>query len=134
MYYMLLCNTSSLTDNFYNDISKETEEPLFLIAHCRTRGLRRNNKVKYQSRKRKEIVEKRDYFNIRGHVNKAIYLRNKNIFNGLENQTLHLKANRNRATSWENLFLPYANKQGADQPAHPRSLISTFVVRNTYTC
>ena len=24
---------------------------------------------------------------------------------------------------------PYANNKGADQPAHPRSLISTFVVR-----
>ena len=24
---------------------------------------------------------------------------------------------------------PYANKKGADQPVHPRSLISTFVVR-----
>ena len=33
------------------------------------------------------------------------------------------------ATSWENLFLPYANNKGADQPAHPRSLISTFVIR-----
>ena len=33
------------------------------------------------------------------------------------------------ATSWENLFKPYANNKGADQPAHPRSLISTFVVR-----
>ena len=33
------------------------------------------------------------------------------------------------ATSWENLFLPYANKKGADQPAHRRSLISTFIVR-----
>ena len=33
------------------------------------------------------------------------------------------------APSWENLFLPYANNKGADQPAHPRSLISTFVVR-----
>ena len=33
------------------------------------------------------------------------------------------------ATSWENLFMPYANSKGADQPAHPRSLISTFVVR-----
>ena len=32
------------------------------------------------------------------------------------------------ASSWENLFLPYANNKGADQPAHPRSLISTFVV------
>ena len=32
------------------------------------------------------------------------------------------------ATSWENLFLPYANNKGADQPAHPRSLISAFVV------
>ena len=25
--------------------------------------------------------------------------------------------------------LAYANNKGADQPAHPRSLISTFVVR-----
>ena len=29
--------------------------------------------------------------------------------------------------SWENLFKPYANNKCADQPAHPRSLISTFV-------
>ena len=33
------------------------------------------------------------------------------------------------ATSWENLLLPYANNKGTDQPAHLRSLISTFVVR-----
>ena len=33
------------------------------------------------------------------------------------------------ATSWENLFLPYANNKGADQPAHPHSLISAFVIR-----
>ena len=33
------------------------------------------------------------------------------------------------ATSWENLFMPCANTKGADQPAHPRSLISTLVVR-----
>ena len=26
-------------------------------------------------------------------------------------------------------LMPYANNIGADQPAHPRSLISTFVVR-----
>ena len=25
--------------------------------------------------------------------------------------------------------LPYANSKGADRPAHPRSLISTFIVR-----
>ena len=25
--------------------------------------------------------------------------------------------------------MPYANNKGADQPAHPRSLISSFVVR-----
>ena len=31
--------------------------------------------------------------------------------------------------SWENQFLPYANNKGADHPAHPRSLISTFFVR-----
>ena len=28
----------------------------------------------------------------------------------------------------ENLFMPYANNNGADQPAHPCSLFSTFVV------
>ena len=27
------------------------------------------------------------------------------------------------------LFMLYANNKGADQPAHPRSLISTFAVR-----
>ena len=33
------------------------------------------------------------------------------------------------ATSWENLFLPYVNNRSADQVAHPRSLISAFVIR-----
>ena len=32
------------------------------------------------------------------------------------------------AMSWENLFMPYANNEGADQPAHLRNLISAFVV------
>ena len=27
-------------------------------------------------------------------------------------------------------LMPYANNKGADQPAHPRSLISAFVVRS----
>ena len=27
------------------------------------------------------------------------------------------------------MFVPYANNKGADQPAHPRSLISAFAVR-----
>ena len=43
------------------------------------------------------------------------------------------KQSRNKpdkwATAWENLFMPYANNKGADQPAHPRSLISAFTVR-----
>ena len=34
------------------------------------------------------------------------------------------------ATSWVYLFMPYANNKSADQPAHPRSLISTFIVRS----
>ena len=34
----------------------------------------------------------------------------------------------NWAMSWENLFMPYANNKGADQPVHPHSLISTFIV------
>ena len=33
------------------------------------------------------------------------------------------------ATRWENLFMPYANNKGADQPVQPCSLISTFAVR-----
>ena len=32
------------------------------------------------------------------------------------------------AMSWENLLMPYTNNKGADQPAHPCSLISAFVV------
>ena len=36
---------------------------------------------------------------------------------------------RNWATTWQNLFLPYTNNKGADQPVHPHSLISPFVVR-----
>ena len=32
-------------------------------------------------------------------------------------------------TSWENLFMPYANNKDADQPAHPRGLIGVFVFR-----
>ena len=40
-----------------------------------------------------------------------------------------IQKSMNWAPSWENLFLPYANNSGADQPAHPPSLISTFVVR-----
>ena len=31
--------------------------------------------------------------------------------------------------SSKNLFMLYANNKGTDQPAHPCSLISTFVVR-----
>ena len=38
-------------------------------------------------------------------------------------------ASRIWATSWEILFMPYANNKGADQTAHPRSLNSAFVVR-----
>ena len=33
------------------------------------------------------------------------------------------------ATSWGNLFLPYANNKGTDQHAHPRSLINAFIIR-----
>ena len=32
------------------------------------------------------------------------------------------------ATSWENVFMPYANNKGTDQPAHSRNLISAFLV------
>ena len=35
----------------------------------------------------------------------------------------------NLALSRENLSSGFANNTGADQPAHPRSLISAFVVR-----
>ena len=31
--------------------------------------------------------------------------------------------------SWENLFMPYANNKDTDQPAHPRRLLSVFVIR-----
>ena len=41
---------------------------------------------------------------------------------------INLKSFNIWATSWENLFITYANNKGADQPALPHSLISTFVV------
>ena len=43
--------------------------------------------------------------------------------------TLNVKCLAIWAASWQNLFMPYTNNKGADQPAHPHSLISTFVVR-----
>ena len=46
-----------------------------------------------------------------------------------QTQTSHVCPGAIWATSWENLFMPYTNNKGADQPAHPRSLISAFVVR-----
>ena len=33
------------------------------------------------------------------------------------------------ASTWENLSMGFCEQQSADQPAHPRSLISTFVIR-----
>ena len=33
------------------------------------------------------------------------------------------------ATSWQNLFMLYVSNKDADQPVHPHSLISAFVVR-----
>ena len=41
---------------------------------------------------------------------------------------LHHKTCAIWATSWENLLYAYPNNKGADQPAHPRSLVSAFVV------
>ena len=34
----------------------------------------------------------------------------------------------NWAAAWQNLFMPYANNNGADQPVQLRSLISPFIV------
>ena len=46
------------------------------------------------------------------------------------NEAFRLCRNLNNwATSWENLFMQYANNKGADQPVHMRSLIIAFVVR-----
>ena len=36
---------------------------------------------------------------------------------------------RNEPHHEKTCYMPYANNKGADQPAHPRSLISTFAVR-----
>ena len=47
----------------------------------------------------------------------------------------HLSDKYHNLMSWlkyephmRKLFMPYANNKGADQPAHPRGLISIFVV------
>ena len=36
---------------------------------------------------------------------------------------------KNEACYEKTCLMPYANNKSADQPAHPRSLISTFIVR-----
>ena len=46
--------------------------------------------------------------------------------------TLSLPYNK-LTTSRENLLMPYAKNKGVDQPAHLRSLISTFVVHCLYS-
>ena len=38
--------------------------------------------------------------------------------------------NHTCASTRENLILLHANNKGADQPAHPRSLVSAFVIRD----
>ena len=42
---------------------------------------------------------------------------------------MYVSYHTNLATSLENLFMPYANNKGTNQPARLRSLISTFVIR-----
>ena len=51
-------------------------------------------------------------------------------FSSLLDFSLYGVTVNNWATSWETLFMPYANNKGADQPVYPRSLISTFVFAN----
>ena len=58
------------------------------------------------------------------HENKVTLNCNKiNVYDAADKQVINL------APSWENLFMLYANNKGADQTAHPHSLISAFVVR-----
>ena len=45
------------------------------------------------------------------------------------NEMSHATTKGQMSHVMRNLFMPYANNKGADQPAHPRSLISAFVVR-----
>ena len=45
-----------------------------------------------------------------------------------ENPLFYVHAYHIWAMSWENLFMPNETNKGADQPAHPHSLISAFVV------
>ena len=46
-----------------------------------------------------------------------------------KNLNLSLRERNNWASTRENLSSGLANNKGADQPAHPRSLISAFVIR-----
>ena len=59
---------------------------------------------------------------INSHENKWVYSLYKNDKNRFNQMPLKW------ATSWENLYMPNAKNKGADQPAYPCSLISTFVV------
>ena len=46
-----------------------------------------------------------------------------------QNRQPHWNIHSKKLSLVTRLLLPYANNKGADQPANPRSLISTFVVR-----
>ena len=45
------------------------------------------------------------------------------------NKTSFFLTHHNWASTRGNLSSGFANNKGADQPAHPRSLISTFAIR-----
>ena len=48
---------------------------------------------------------------------------------GKDKETIQLSTTLTQDITWETLTLLHANIKGADQPAHPRSLISAFDIR-----
>ena len=72
------------------------------------------------------LIQKNDRINERTNVAKAICPDQQHIFGWGQGIIM---VGYIWATSWENLFMLYANNNGTDQSAHPRSLISAFIVR-----
>ena len=69
---------------------------------------------------------KQNYRDAAGSKNLCCNIRNRCLFICIKYKNFCRKM---WAMPWENLFMPYANNKGADRPARPHSLISTFVVR-----
>ena len=83
------------------------------------------------ARLKNEFTEDEKYHNLMtaSNVYGAKYSLTLLIVTGFIAFLVNLSYRLNEPRHEKSCFMPYAKNKGADQPAHPRSLISAFVVR-----